>query len=439
MGDETVTHAQAGLSGEIRLPTDKSISHRAVLLAAMAEGESFLIGVLESADVRATITACETLGATIETVHADERGLQLKVVGWGSVGPAQPEGPVDCANSGTTVRLLAGVLAGWPVDVTLIGDESLSSRPMERIAAPLREMGATVTTSAEGTLPMRVRGGELTAISYDSPVASAQVKSAVLLAGLRATGVTTVTEPRASRDHTERMLPSFGVPVSREGLSARVTGPATLSGTQVIVPADPSSAAFSIAAATLLPGSKVLLPNVSLNPTRIGFIDVLRDMGARITLKDLPPMGNESVGTIVVHTADALRGVTVGADVVPTLIDEVPVLALVATQAAGVTRFEGVGELRVKESDRIEAVRAGLTALGADVTAGEDWLEVRGPSTLSGTTLSSGGDHRLAMTWAVAGLLAGDATRIEGFDAVGVSYPRFLEDLLGLVRGDAGA
>jgi 3-phosphoshikimate 1-carboxyvinyltransferase len=416
MGDETVTHAQAGLSGEIRLPTDKSISHRAVLLAAMAEGESFLIGVLESADVRATITACETLGATIETVHADERGLQLKVVGWGSVGPAQPEGPVDCANSGTTVRLLAGVLAGWPVDVTLIGDESLSSRPMERIAAPLREMGATVTTSA-----------------------SAQVKSAVLLAGLRATGVTTVTEPRASRDHTERMLPSFGVPVSREGLSARVTGPATLSGTQVIVPADPSSAAFSIAAATLLPGSKVLLPNVSLNPTRIGFIDVLRDMGARITLKDLPPMGNESVGTIVVHTADALRGVTVGANVVPTLIDEVPVLALVATQAAGVTRFEGVGELRVKESDRIEAVRAGLTALGADVTAGEDWLEVRGPSTLSGTTLSSGGDHRLAMTWAVAGLLAGDATRIEGFDAVGVSYPRFLEDLLGLVRGDAGA
>ncbi|MCK8114123.1 3-phosphoshikimate 1-carboxyvinyltransferase [Anaerosoma tenue] len=437
MGDETVTHAQAGLSGEIRLPTDKSISHRAVLLAAMAEGESFLIGVLDSADVRSTIAACEALGASIETVHADERGLQVKVTGWGNAGPAQPSGPIDCGNSGTTVRLLAGVLAGWPVDVTLTGDESLSARPMERIAAPLREMGATVTTSAEGTLPMRVRGGELTAISYDSPVASAQVKSAVLLAGLRATGATTVTEPRASRDHTERMAPAFGAQVAREGLSASVNGPATLTGTQVIVPADPSSAAFSIAAATLLPGSKVLLPNVSLNPTRIGFIGVLREMGANITLKDLPPMGNETVGTIVVQSAAELHGVTVGADVVPTLIDEVPVLALVASQAAGATRFEGVGELRVKESDRIEAVRAGLTALGARVTAGDDWLEVTGPSTLTGATLTSGGDHRLAMTWAVAGLIAEGDTTIEDFDAVGVSYPRFLEDLLGLVRGDA--
>jgi len=247
MSDVVVEHTGAGLIGEVRLPTDKSVSHRAVLLAAMAEGESFLIGVLDSADVRSTIAACEALGASIETVRADERGLQLKVTGWGSAGPAQPSGPIDCGNSGTTARMLAGILAGWPVDVTLTGDDSLSARPMERIATPLRRMGAEVTTSADGTLPMRVHGGGLVGTTHELPVASAQVKSAVLLAGVRATGTTTVTEPRASRDHTERMLPTFGVPVARQGLSASVTGPATLSGAQVIVPADPSSAAFIVA------------------------------------------------------------------------------------------------------------------------------------------------------------------------------------------------
>lgn len=435
MSDIVMKPAGSGLVGEVRLSTDKSISHRAVLLAAMAEGESFLIGVLDSADVRSTMAAAEALGASVEVAHASDRGLQLKVRGWGPDGPTQPASPIDCGNSGTTVRLLAGVLAGWPLDVTLTGDASLSARPMERVAEPLRLMGARVDTSENGTLPLRIRGGNLTAITYESPVASAQVKSAVLLAGLRADGVTTVVEPRASRDHTERMLPIMGAVVKRDGLRASVTGPATLRPAQVIVPADPSSAAFLAAAATLVPGSEVLLPNVAVNPGRIGFIEVLRAMGARITVKDLPPMGNEPVGTIVVRSAGALSGATVRAEDVPALIDEVPVLALVATQADGTTRFEGVGELRVKESDRLEAVREGLASLGARVEAGDDWLAVHGPSQLVGATLRSSGDHRLAMTWAIAGLLAGGETLIEGFDAIDVSYPAFGADLQQLLGG----
>ena len=439
MSDLVVAHARSGLVGELRLPTDKSISHRAVLLAAMAEGESFLIGVLDSADVRATIGAVAALGASVEIEHADARGLRLRVRGWGAAGPTHPEAPIDCGNSGTTVRLLAGVLAGHSIEVTLTGDASLSARPMERVAVPLRQMGAHIETSERGTLPMRIRGGGLAAIEFAPPVASAQVKSAVLLAGVRATCTTSVTEPRVSRDHTERMLPVFGVGVERTGTSASVTGPASLSSARVIVPADPSSAAFTVAAATLLPGSELLLPNVGTNPGRTGFVEVLRAMGARVTVKDLPAMGEEPVGTIVTRTARGLAGVTVAADVVPTLIDEVPILALVATQAVGTTRFAGVGELRVKESDRLEAVRAGLAALGADVAAGDDWLEVTGPTPLTGTTLPSLGDHRLAMTWAVAGLVAAGETTIEGFDAVDVSYPTFHADLMGLLGSGAHA
>jgi len=439
MNDVVVGHAGSGLTGELRLPTDKSISHRAVLLAAMAEGESFLIGVLDSTDVRATVAAVQTLGASIEIVRTDDRGIQMKVNGWGAGGPIQPAAPIDCGNSGTTARLLAGVLAGWPLDVTLVGDESLSKRPMGRIVEPLRRMGARIEVSAAGTLPMRVRGGDLSAITYRSPVASAQVKSAVLLAGVHASGTTSVTEPFVSRDHAERMLPAFGAEVTQESQTATVTGPVTLKGVQVIVPADPSSAAFVLAAATLVPGSNVLLPNVGLNPTRIGLVDVLRDMGAHITLKNLPAMGNEPVGTIVVQSVEKLSAVTVTAEMVPTLIDELPVLALVATQAEGTTRFEGVGELRVKESDRLEAVCQGLEALGAHVEAGDDWLEVQGPHELTGTMLSSGGDHRLAMTWAVAGLVASGETTIADFDAVEVSYPTFLADILALVAAGPDA
>ncbi len=436
MTDTTITPALGPLTGEVRLPTDKSISHRAVLVAAMAEGESDLVGVLDSADVHATLTAVQALGADIVLLSAGSRGLRVRVTGWGAAGPAAPSGPIDCGNSGTTARLLMGVLAGWPIEVTLTGDESLSRRPMERVAAPLRAMGADIQTAEGGTLPVRIRGGALRGTIHVLPVASAQVKTALLLAGLRAEGRTVVTEPAASRDHTERMLPVFGVPVERDGLTAAVSGPTLPGGTIVVVPADPSSAAFMCAAASLVPGSEVIMPGVSLNPGRAGFVAVLRRMGADITIEEPLTMGEEPTATLIARHGRPLCGTTVVADEVPALIDEVPVLALVATQAEGVTRFEGIGELRVKESDRLELVSAGLRKLGAHVEIGSDWLEVHGPCALHGATLSASGDHRLAMMWAVAGLIAEGATVIEGFEVIDVSYPAFADDLQRL-RGEA--
>ena len=432
-----ITTATRPLAGDLRLPTDKSISHRAVLLAAMAEGESNLTGVLDSADVRATIAAAEALGATLEVVEASERGLRMRIAGWGARGPVTPADPIDCGNSGTTARLLMGVIAGWPITVTLTGDESLSTRPMARVTGPLAAMGAHIITTPAGTLPVTITGGDLRGAAYVSPVASAQVKSAVLLAGLRAAGTTTVTEPAPSRDHTERMLPAFGVAVTTDAEmhAASLTGPVVVQAADVIVPADPSSAAFVTAAAMLVAGSHVRLPNVSANPTRTAFVRVLERMGARVRLSELPAMGLEPVATIDVRHTEHLRATLVTAAEVPALIDEVPVLALLATQADGTTRFEGVAELRVKESDRLEAVRAGLEALGAQVEAGEDWLAVTGPAELTGARLPSLGDHRLAMTWAVAGLIATGETVVEGFEAVDVSYPRFADDLAALGSG----
>lgn len=436
MTDTTITPALGPLTGEVRLPTDKSISHRAVLVAAMAEGESDLVGVLDSADVHATLKAVRSLGADIALLSAGSRGLRVRVTGWGAAGPKAPSGPIDCGNSGTTARLLMGVLAGWPIEVTLTGDESLSRRPMERVAAPLRAMGADIQTAEGGTLPVRVRGGALRGTAHVLPVASAQVKTALLLAGLHAEGRTAVTEPAASRDHTERMLPVFGVPVERDGLTAAVSGPAVPSGTIVVVPADPSSAAFMCAAGLLVPGSEVIMPGVSLNPGRAGFIAVLRRMGADITIEEPLTMGEEPTATLIARHGGPLGGTTVVADEVPALIDEVPILALVATQAEGVTRFEDIGELRVKESDRLDLVAAGLRELGARVETGSDWLEVHGPCALRGATLSASGDHRLAMMWAVAGLIAAGATVIEGFEVIDVSYPAFADDLRRL-RGEA--
>ncbi len=436
MTDTTITPALGPLSGEVRLPTDKSISHRAVLVAAMAEGESDLVGVLDSADVHATLEAVQALGAEVALLSAGTRGLRVRVTGWGAAGPSAPAEPIDCRNSGTTARLLMGVLAGWPIEVTLTGDESLSRRPMERVAAPLRAMGADIQTAEGGTLPVRIRGGALRASTHVLPVASAQVKTALLLAGLRAEGRTAVTEPAASRDHTERMLPVFGVPVEREGLTAAVIGPAVPTGTIAVVPADPSSAAFMCAAALLVPGSEVIMPGVSLNPGRAGFIEVLRRMGADISVEEPLTMGEEPTATLIARHGRPLTGTTVVAEEVPALIDEVPVLALVATQAEGVTRFEDVGELRVKESDRLELVSAGLRMLGARVETGADWLEVHGPSTLRGARLSASGDHRLAMMWAIAGLIARGVTEIEGFEVIDVSYPAFAFDLERL-RGEA--
>ncbi len=431
-------HATGPLSGRSRVPGDKSMSHRAVLFAAMAEGVSNLAGVLDSADVRSTIAAVSALGATCELGAGTDGSLAGTVTGWGERGPAAAAAPVDCGNSGTTTRLLAGVLAGWPVSVTLIGDASLSGRPMARISEPLTRMGASFETT-DGHLPMTVHGaasGSLRAIEYQSPVASAQVKSAVLLAGLRAVGRTEVTEPAPSRDHTERMLPRFGVEVGVDEARnvAWVEGPAVPTAAAIDVPADPSSAAFPAVAACLVPGSEVVLEHVGLNPTRTGFLLVLERMGADLEIDAEDHTATEPAGAITVRAAGALRGTVVTPHEVPALIDEIPILAVAAAQAEGVTRFEGVGELRVKESDRLQAIVDALGALGVATRVVGDTLEITGragqPFTpRDGLVLPALHDHRLAMAWAVAGLVSDTPFEIEGFEAVEVSYPRFGHDM----------
>ncbi len=426
--------AAGPLNGRVRVPGDKSVSHRAVLFAAMSDGSCRISGALDSADVRATVRAVEALGAGVVQGPVLPWGVDLVVNGWGQAGPMQPSGAIDCGNSGTTARLLPGVMAGWPLEVTLRGDDSLSRRPMARIIEPLTMMGASFTAEDGARLPMTVRGGELHAISYDTPVASAQVKSAILLAGTRAQGRTVVREPTLSRDHTERLLPAFGVGVGHDqgDHACWVEGPATLMATDVEVPGDPSSAAFVAGAAVIVSGSYVEMPDVALNPTRTGFARVLEEMGARIVASPERASGAEPIGTLIVDDGAGLNGVVVGADRAPALIDEVPLLAVVATQARGTTRFEGVGELRVKETDRLAAVADGLARLGAEVRAGEDWLEVDGPAALNGCEMDSLGDHRLAMAWAVAGLVAQGGVTVSGWEAIDVSYPGFGDDLASL-------
>lgn len=442
--------AHAPLSGTSRVPGDKSLSHRAILFSAMAEGVSLVAGVLDSADVRSTIAAVEALGAQVTLGSAPDGSLRGTVRGWGSAGPSSPHAPIDCGNSGTTARLLMGVLAGWPVKVELVGDSSLQSRPMGRVTDPLSEMGAGFEYRGERTLPVvskgpkRANGSDeagdvplLTPIAYASPVASAQVKTAVLLAGLRAAGRTSVTEPAPSRDHTERLLPAFAVPVETDAArnEAAVTGPSTPQATDVAVPGDPSSAAFLVCAAAIVAHSVVRVPDVALNPTRAGFARVLRRMGARVAAVGSFESGREPVGTLETRWEPGLHGCVVRPWEIASLVDEVPVLALVASQARGVTRFESVGELRVKESDRLAAIVSGLRKLGAGAWVDGDDLLVSGPCVLRGGQLDSLGDHRLAMTWALAGLVSLHPVTVRDFAAVDVSFPGFGSRLEAL-RGD---
>ncbi len=429
----TAMPAEGPLAGTVRVPGDKSISHRAVLFAAMAEGTSRLTGVLDSADVRSTLNAVAALGAVVDVSRGHGHGLDVTVTGWGERGPREPDSSIHCGNSGTTCRLLMGVLASWPGTFTLDGDDSLRRRPMLRVTDPLTLMGATFATT-EGHLPVTVSGAALRALRYESPVASAQVKTAILIAGLRAQGVTTVIEPAPSRDHTERLLPAFGVGVGRDAGSRAcwVEGPEALQASDVSIPADPSSAAFIAGAAVVVADSRVRMTSVALNPTRTGFLRVLERMGADVETVVGNATGAEPTGTVIVGYAVGLHGTTVRADEIASLVDEVPLLAVVACAATGVTRFDGVSELRVKESDRLAAIADGLTALGATVRAGEDWLEVDGPARLHGARLSSLDDHRLAMAWAVAALTADGPVEIEPWEAVDVSYPSFAEDLASL-------
>lgn len=427
----------APMRGSTHVPGDKSISHRAVLFSAMAEGTSRVSGVLDSADVRSSIGAVRALGAQVSLEKQPDGSLAGGVTGWGAAGPSQPEGPIDCGNSGTTVRLLMGILAPWPIRATLTGDASLQKRPMRRITAPLMKMGAHFEPAGQEHLPITVVGGGLHPITYDAPMASAQLKTAVLLAGMYANGTTTLNEPAPSRNHTELMLPEYGVATTAGERTASVTGPAQPQASEVLVPGDPSSAAFLVCAAVMCPGSTIQVENVSLNTARIGFTRTLERMGAEVSVSRTGAAGKEPYGIIEACYTPHLRGCEVPAEKIAGIIDEIPVLALVAAHAHGVTVFRQVNELRVKETDRLAAIIDGLAKLGVDAWCEGDDLYIEGQPDLAvpeGLQFDSLGDHRLAMTWSLVGLTGKMPVSIKNFEAVGVSYPGFLTDIERLAR-----
>jgi 3-phosphoshikimate 1-carboxyvinyltransferase len=416
------------LSGHVAVPGDKSISHRAVLLGAIGEGETRVRGFGRSADTEATVRAMRTLGADV----AEEADDELVVGGVGLRGLGG--GDVDCANAGTLMRLLAGILVGQANATCLTGDDSLSSRPMERIAAPLRLMGARIETT-DGHPPLRIEGSAaLQGIRYELPVASAQVKSAVLLAGLNANGPTTVVEPAPTRDHTELMLASAGVAVARKQTSVTVEPAGALRLGEVLVPGDFSSAAPLVAAAVLVPGSDLTIHDVNLNPRRTGLLDVLERMGAHVAVFNRRRAGGEWVGDVQVHHSE-LHAVDVSGSEVPTLVDELPLVALLASHARGRSRIRGAQELRVKETDRIDAVTEPLRSWGAHIRSRDDGWEITGvPARLRGGRLDARGDHRIAMLGAVAGLASREGVEIQGAECVAVSFPGFFDLLESLVR-----
>ncbi len=433
----TIEPLGAPLRGSISVPGDKSISHRAVLFSAMAEGTSRVSGVLDSADVRSSIAAVRALGAQVSLEKQPDGSLAGGITGWGAAGPSQPDGPIDCGNSGTTVRLLMGILAPWDIRVTLTGDASLQKRPMRRITAPLMKMGAHFEPEGQEHLPITVCGGGLHPITYDAPMASAQLKTAVLLAGMYASGTTVLNEPAPSRNHTELMLPEYGVATTAAERTASVTGPAQPQASEVLVPGDPSSAAFLVCAALLSPESSIQVEHVSLNTARIGFTRTLERMGAEVSVIHEGAAGKEPYGVIQACYTPHLRGCEVPAEKIAGIIDEIPVLALVAAHAHGVTVFREVGELRVKETDRLAAIIDGLAKLGVDAWCEGDDLYIEGQPDLvvpDGLEFDSLGDHRLAMTWSLVGLAGKVSVGVRNFEAVGVSYPGFLGDIERLAR-----
>jgi 3-phosphoshikimate 1-carboxyvinyltransferase len=412
----------APLRGELLVPGDKSISHRAVILASLASGQSSIAGLLEGEDVRATIRACRQLGMDCRR----EDGLLL-VRGVGKEGLACPDATLDMGNSGTAMRLLTGVLAGQPFDSVLTGDRSLSSRPMQRIVKPLGMMGAHIETSDSGTAPLHIRGNpRLRGIDYAMPVASAQVKSCLLLAGLNASGRTRITEPQPSRDHTEKMLPSFGVELSGP---CAVRGGGNLTGADIRVPGDISSAAFFMVGAAMVPGSELMLQNVGINPTRDGVLRVLKAMGAHIELHSERFYGEEKVADILLRHAPGLRGIDVPESWVPSLIDELPAVMVLAACAEGRTRIRGAAELRVKESDRIAVMAAGLAALGVRLQEYEDGIDIAG-GPIRGGAVDGAGDHRCAMSFCMLGQAAPARVTVAGCSHIDTSFPTFAQDLL---------
>ncbi len=419
------------LVGHVAVPGDKSISHRAVLIGAVCEGETRITGFGRSADTESTIAAVRSLGVEVDEHDVDT----LTVHGVGLRGLVEPGAPIDCGNAGTLMRLLAGLLAGQDGRFELVGDASLSSRPMERVAEPLRRMGVRVET-LDGKAPVVVEGGgPLQAIDYELPVPSAQVKSAVLLAGLYAEGETTVVEPLPTRDHTERLLERAGASVRRRPQSVSIRGTDRLLLDSVEIAGDFSSAAALLVAAVTVPGSDVTVHGVGLNPRRIGLLDILERMGARVAIYNRRLIGGEPAGDVQVRSSE-LVGATVTPAEVPALVDELPLLALAACHARGETVVRGAAELRVKESDRIEAVVEELRRIGAHIRATPDGFRVRGvPARLRGGAFDARGDHRLAMLGAAAGVSSREGVAVQGADAVETSFPGFFHvlDELGTV------
>jgi 3-phosphoshikimate 1-carboxyvinyltransferase len=436
---DLVIRSSGPLRGSISVPGDKSITHRAIILGALADGETRVRGWVPAEVCRATLRCMRALGAGIEEHSDAHAALELVVRGRGLDGLIEPEDVLDCAGSGTTMRLLAGLLAGQPFTSVLTGSAPLRRRPMGRITEPLERMGAMVLGRAGGRLaPLTIRGGNLRAIEYALPVASAQVKSAILLAGLFAAGTTTVHEPGPSRDHTERMLRAFRLRVITEGLSVRLEGGQRLlppAGGLLTVPGDFSSAAFPIVAALLVSGSDVQIRGVGLNPTRIGLSDLLKQMGGQVDIEnrmigDDANSGEPDGDLHVRHSA--LRGTEAAGDLIVRAIDEFPVFAVAASQAEGTTIVREAAELRVKESDRIASVARELRKMGAQIEEMDDGMVVYGPSRLTGTVVECHRDHRLAMALAVAGLVASGETVVIGAEAIGDSFPGFAETMRAL-------
>ncbi|MEG2512388.1 MAG: 3-phosphoshikimate 1-carboxyvinyltransferase [Acetivibrio sp.] len=415
------------LKGTIKVPGDKSISHRAIMLGSLGKGPTEISNFLQGADCLSTISCFQKLGVQIEN-----RGNVVQIQGLGLHGLKSPQGVLDVGNSGTTARLLSGILAGQKFCSTINGDASIQQRPMNRIIEPLSQMGSRLKSlSKKDCAPLRIFPSSLHGISYSSPVASAQIKSCILFAGLYADGITQVTEPYLSRNHTELMFRYFGIPLEAQETRVQLSCAKPFSGQKVVVPGDISSAAYFMAAAAIVPNSEICIQKVGINPTRDGILEVMKEMGAHITLENIGFISGEPVADVIVQSS-SLRGVTIGGSLIPRLIDELPILAVLAAYAEGETIIRDAQELKVKESNRIDSMVYNLSLMGAQVEATEDGMIIHGGKPLKGAFLPVKGDHRIAMSFAIAALAAEGETTLDNYDCVTISYPDFYRDLKSL-------
>ena len=418
------------LQGSIRVPGDKSISHRSIIFGSLAEGETKVYDILRGEDVLSTMQVFRDLGVEIE----DKDGV-ITIQGVGMDGLKAPQDALDMGNSGTSIRLISGVLAGADFEVEMFGDDSLSKRPMDRVTIPLKKMGVSISGQTERDLPpLRLKGTKnLRTIHYELPIASAQVKSALMFAALQAQGESVILEKECTRNHTEDMLQQFGGHLSVDGKKITVQGPQKLTGQKVVVPGDISSAAFWLVAGLIVPNSRVVLQNVGINETRTGIIDVIRAMGGKLEITEIDPVAKSA--TLTVEYSD-LKGTEIGGSLIPRLIDELPIIALLATQAQGVTVIKDAEELKVKETDRIQVVADALNSMGADITPTADGMIIKGKSRLHGARVNTFGDHRIGMMTAIAALLVADGeVELDRAEAINTSYPSFFEDLESLIHG----